>query len=135
MLKIVLGVIAGFVAWTIIWVGSDQVLMLVSPKWYGAHQLEFERALVNQEPFAPFPSILLLSLLRAAVISILSGYLAAFVAGENRKSPLALGILLLAVGIAIQSSIWNYLPIWYHLVFLILLVPATIFGGRLKSAR
>lgn len=134
MLKIVLGVIAGFVAWTILWVGSDQVLMLLSPKWYGAHQLDFEKAFVNQEPFSPFPSILALHLLRAAAISLLSGFLAAFVSGENRKSPLALGILLLLVGIGVHALVWNYLPVWYHIAFLFLLLPLSVLGGRLKSA-
>lgn len=133
MLKIILGVIAGFVAWSIIWVGSDQVLMLVSPKWYGAHQLAFERAFRNQEPFTADTAVLALHLLRAFVISVLSGFLSSFVAGENRKTPLVLGILLLAVGLMVEILVWQYLPIWYHISFLLILIPSSLIGGRLKS--
>ena len=134
MLKIVLGVVAGFVAWSILWVGSDQVLMMASPNWYGAHQLGFERAVTNQEPFSADSTILIMHLFRNAIISIMSGFLAAFVAGENKKSPLGLGIILLIVGVLVEAMAWNYAPAWYHIVFVLLLVPMTIIGGKLKQA-
>lgn len=129
----VLGVIAGFVAWSIVWVGSDQVLMMASPVWYGAHQLGFEMAMTNQESFTPDTTILLMHLVRSVIISIMSGFLAAFVAGENRRTPLILGIVLLAAGLLVEVMAWNYLPIWYHLIFLALIVPMTILGGKLKQ--
>lgn len=134
MLKIVLGVVAGFVAWSILWVGSDQVLMMASPNWYGAHQLGFEKAVTNQEPFSADSTILIMHLFRNAIISIMSGFLAAFVAGENKKSPLGLGIILLIVGVLVEAMAWNYAPAWYHIVFVVLLVPMTIIGGKLKQA-
>lgn len=134
MLKIVLGVVAGFVAWSILWVGSDQVLMMASPNWYGAHQLGFEKALTNQEPFSADSTILIMHLFRNAIISIMSGFLAAFVAGENKRSPLGLGIILLIVGVLVEAMAWNYAPAWYHIAFVVLLVPMTIIGGKLKQA-
>ncbi len=132
MLKIILGVIVGFVIWSIIWVGSDQVL-IQSVGWYGAQQHLFERAMFNKEPFSPDITILLLNLVRSVVISFLSGYLAALVANENAKTPLILGVLLLLAGLAVEIIAWNYLPIWYHFIFLILLTPVTIAGGKLKQ--
>ena len=134
MLKIVLGVVVGFVAWSILWVGSDQVLMMASPNWYGAHQLGFEKAVTNQEPFSADSTILITHLFRNAIISIMSGFLAAFVAGENKKSPLGLGIILLIVGVLVEAMAWNYAPACYHIVFVVLLVPMTIIGGKLKQA-
>ncbi|HEX6278535.1 MAG TPA: hypothetical protein VFZ49_00850, partial [Pyrinomonadaceae bacterium] len=131
--KIVLGVIAGFVGWSILWIGSDQVLAMAWSDWYGAHQDKFQLAMVNQEAFTADTTILLMHLVRAAIISVMSGFLAAFIAGENRKSPLFLGILLLAFGLMVQVMAWNYLPIWYHIVFLGLLIPFTVLGGKLKS--
>ena len=133
MMKIVLGVIAGFVAWSVIWLGSDQVLMMASPGWYGAHQTAFEFAMGTQQAFTPDTTILIMHLVRAAIISIMSGFLAAFIAGENRKSPLILGVLLLAFGLMIQIMAWNYLPTWYHLVFLASLIPFTVLGGKIKQ--
>jgi len=134
MLKIVLGVIAGFVAWSVLWLGSDQVLMMASPAWYGAHQTAFEFAMGTRQPFTPDVTILVMHLVRAAIISVMSGFLAAFIAGENRKAPLALGVLLLAFGLMIQIMAWNYLPIWYHGIFLAMLIPVTMIGGMLKQS-
>ncbi len=133
MLRIILGVIAGFIAWTILWLGSDQLLISFSPAWYGVHQDTFEIALANKEAFTPDSTILLMHLVRATLISIMAGFLAAIVANENRKAPLGLGILLLVVGVLIEVMVWSYLPIWYHVVFLVLLLPMTVLGGRLKQ--
>ena len=44
-------------------------------------------------------------------------------------------IILLATGIAIEVSSWELTPVWYHMVFLALLVPATVWGGMLRVER
>ncbi len=134
MIRSFIGAIAGFVVWSVLWIGSDQVIMSLSPDWYGTHQLAFERAITNGAPFSPESSILLLHLVRSIVISVLSGFIAAIAAGENRRAPFILGILLLLVGIMVEAMAWNYLPVWYHVVFLALLIPAAIVGGKLKKA-
>ena len=133
MLRIILGVIAGFIAWSILWVGSDQVLISFSPDWYGQHQHSLQAAMFNQAPFVPDTTILLMHLVRAAIVSIMAGFLAAIVANENKKAPFALGVLLLLAGIAVQAMAWSYLPIWYHMIFLGLLIPMTGLGGRMKQ--
>ena len=133
MVKIVLGVIAGFVAWSILWVGSDQVLMTASPNWYGAHQLGFEKAITNGESFTADTTILIMHLVRSAIVSIMSGFLAAFIAGENRRAPMILGVILLLVGIAVEAYAWNYAPAWYHILFVLLLIPMAMLGGKLKQ--
>ena len=70
---------------------------------------------------------------RSILISIMAGYLAAVIAGENSKAPLWLGVLLLLFGLMIQLMAWSYLPLWYHLIFLLLLIPMSVLGGRLRS--
>lgn len=134
MVRIILAAIAGFIAWSILWIGSDQVLMSAMPDWYGAHQLGFERAMTNKEAFVPDTTILIMHIIRSIVVSIMGGFLAAIIAGENRRSTLILGVLLLLFGIFVEVMAWNYLPLWYHLVFLALLIPMTVLGGRLKSS-
>lgn len=133
MARIILGVIVGFVVWTIIWLGSDQVLIMMSKSWYGQHQFALEDSLLNQAPFTADNTILLIGVIRGLIASLMAGFIAAFVAGENRKSPLALGILLLLAGLGVQIGLWNYIPVWYHAIFLLLLIPATVIGGRLRS--
>jgi len=132
MIRIILGVIVGFIAWTIMWLGSDYVLTASFP-WYASEQSKFMLAIYTERAsFEPSITMLIVDIARSVIASFLVGYLAAFIAGENRKSILALGILLLAVGIYFEMTVWRYLPVWYHLVFLFLLIPATIAGGKLK---
>ena len=78
-------------------------------------------------------TILIPILLESILISIFSGYLTASIAKENKISTIVLGILLLLVGLMVQISIWHYEPVWYHFLFLFLLIPMTIFGGKLKK--
>jgi hypothetical protein len=133
MLRIILGVIAGFIAWSILWVGSDQVLHTFSPAWYGAHQDRVALAVANNESFTSDTTILIIGLVRSAITSLAAGFIAAVVAGENRRSTVILGIILLIVGIAVQVHLWNVFPIWFHLIFWLMLVPLTILGGRMKQ--
>jgi hypothetical protein len=46
-----------------------------------------------------------------------------------------LAVLQLLLGIGIEASAWSMTPVWYHVVFLALLVPATVYGGRLRVRR
>ena len=61
----------------------------------------------------------------------MSGFLAALIAGENTRTPLILGFLLLAMGLLKVVMSWPYVPIWYHVIFTALLIPMTIMGGKL----
>lgn len=131
MLRIVLGVIAGFIAWSVVWVGSDALLISLVP-WYGVHQHAFEAAVFNKGPFVADRAILMMHLVRAIIISIMAGFIAALVAGENKKAPLALGALLFVFGFFVQAMVWIYLPVWYHIAFLALLIPMTIAGGKMR---
>ena len=133
MLRIILGVIVGFVAWSIVWVVGDQFLATVSRDWYGAHQDRVAMAVVNGESFNADTTIVLIGLVRSIIASIMAGFLAAIIAGENRRAPLILGIILLAVGVAVQIHLWNVFPIWFHLIFWALLIPMTILGGKMKQ--
>lgn len=133
MLRIVLGVIAGFVAWAFFWFGSETALSATWPKWYGAQQLAFQAAIETGEPFKAETSFLLTHVACASIVSVFAGFLAALTARENSRAPLILGLLLLAIGILKAVMSWPYVPLWYHVAFTALLVLMTIVGGKLKS--
>lgn len=133
MLRIILGVIAGFIAWVIVWVGSEKVLSAIWPEWFGAQQQAFQAAIENGGQFAPDTKFLLTQIICAAIVSVMSGFLAVLVAGENQRTPLFLGILLLALGILKAVLSWRYVPIWYHILFTAILILMTIMGGKLKT--
>jgi hypothetical protein len=132
MVRIILGIIVGFVVWTILWLGSEQTLSILSPGWWGAHQLAFERATVNGEPFTADTTILIINVLRGAIITIISGFVAALIAAENKLSTVILGILLLAFGLFVVVMTWSMIPVWYHVLFSAMLIPLTIVGGRMR---
>ena len=133
MVRIVLGVIAGFFAWSVVWVGSEKILSAIWPEWYGAHQLAFEAAVANGGQFTADTTLLLMHLVLGSIVSVMSGFLAALIAGESKRAPLILGFLLLAVGLLKAVMSWAYVPIWYHVIFTAILIPMTIIGGKLKT--
>ncbi len=133
MLRIILGVIVGFIVWSVLWVGSDAIISAISPNWYGKSLVDFQAAIDNKTPYTVDSTILIMSLIRSVIFSIISGFITALIAKENSKSTLGLGILLLLFGIFIQSIYWNYVPLWYHIPFLLLLIPMAILGGKLKK--
>ncbi len=133
MVRIVLGVIGGFFAWAIVWVGSEKVLSAIWPEWYGAHQLAFEAAVAHGGQFTADTTLLLMHIVCGSMVSVMSGFLAALIAGENKRTPLILGFLLVAFGLLKVVLSWPYVPIWYHVIFTALLVPMTIMGGKLKT--
>lgn len=130
MVRIVLGVIAGFISWLIAWFGSEKGLSAIWPV-FGAHQRAFEEALKNGGQFTADTTMLLTHIVLAAIVSVMAGSLAALTAGENTRAPLVLGFLLLALGILKAVMSWPYVPIWYHVIFTAILLPMAIMGGKL----
>ena len=137
MLRIVLGVIVGFIGWVVVWVGIEKILIAVLPEWYGVPQLAFQNAVENGPDASGFTvdtTLLLVHIVQGSIVSVIAGYLAALIAGENKRAPLFVGILLLAVGLLKVVMSWPYVPIWYHVIFTAILLPMAILGGRLITS-
>jgi hypothetical protein len=134
MIRIVLGVVAGFFAWVIAWFGSEKILSSIWPEGFGVHQRAFEEAVKNGGQFTANTRLLLIHIVLGSIVSVLSGFLAALIAGENSRAPLVLGFVLLALGLLKAVMSWPYVPIWYHILFTALLLPMAIMGGKLLRA-
>lgn len=132
MLRIIIAAIIGFVIWSILWVGSDAVFMAIS-LWYRESIEGLQKAVETNTSFNVSLTMLIISLIRSVIFSIISGLITAIISKESFKAPIILGVLLLAFGIFIQSIYWNYIPLWYHISFLLLLIPMTILGGKLSK--
>lgn len=118
--RTVLGTIAGAVLWALLWVGGT-----------GAAAAAFPGVLPSGAPLtAPGPLVALI--LYSGVLSIAAGYTAAAV-GRSMRAVNWLAGLQLALGIMIETSGWELTPVWYHVVFLLLLVPLTLLGGHLRT--
>ena len=133
MLRIVLGVIGGFFAWVIVWIGSEKILSAIWPA-FGVHQRAFEEAVKNGGQFTADTKMLLTHIVLGSIVSVMAGSLATLIAGENTRAPLVLGFLLLAVGLLKAVMSWPYVPIWYHVIFTAILLPMAIIGGKLITA-
>ena len=133
MVRIALGVIAGFFAWVLVWVVSETILSAIWPE-FGTHQAEFQAAVEFGNPFVANTAILLVHIVLASVVSLVSGFIAAVVAGENKRAPMVLGFLLLAMGFLKVAMSWPLVPVWYHVIFTAILLPMAIEGGKLRTA-
>ena len=131
--RIILGAIVGFVVWSVIWVGSEKIMSAIWPEWYGAHQVAFEAAVKDGGAFTPDTTILVMNIVRGSIVSIICGFLAALIARENRRSPLILGVLLVAFSLVIVAMSKGIVPAWYLTILTILLLPMTMLGGNLKK--
>ena len=136
MVRIIAGVVVGFIVWSIVWVGSEALAAAISPDWLGKHSLEAQKALTAGIPLesANDAGIAIINLLRSFIASIIGGYMAALVAGEYKRSTMALGIILLLVGVMVEYMFWNLAPAWYHIIFVLGLIPMTILGGRMRRS-
>jgi len=132
MLRIILGIIAGYFIWTILWLGSDAIFSAISSDW-ATKATDFRDAVANNAPYTPDSMILIVLLVKSVIITIISGFAAALIARENIKSTVVLGLLLLISGVFVQLMHWNYMPLWYHVLFLLMLIPMTVLGGKLRK--
>lgn len=117
--RAIVGVIVGYAVWTVLWLGGNNLL--------------FGRAgevVASGQKFTAVGSLLGILVL-SVVCSLAAGAAAAAIAkARARGAVLVMGVLLLATGIAVQASVWNLMPVWYHIPFLALVVPMCILGAR-----
>jgi hypothetical protein len=135
MLRITMSAIGAFVAWFVMWIGSEKTLSALGPEWFGAHQRAFQAALVNGGQFTADTTLLLTHLVLCVIVTGLAGFLAALMSGESKRAPLILGVLLLLLGLMKAKMSWPYVPIWYHVAYTALLLPMAILGGRMTQGK
>lgn len=112
-------VAAGAVVWAALWLGMNAVLPSVLPD-----------AVVPGQPLEDV-AVLIFLIVYSVVLSILAGYTTAAV-GRTMTAVKVLAGLQLVLGVVAEAASWDLLPIWYHLIFLALIVPATLLGGSLR---
>ncbi len=126
MKRTILAAVAGYAVWTILSLTGSAGIRAGWPA-------EFEAFSSGAPIKATAP--LLVSILLSVVCSLSAGLTAAAISASQAtmRAVGLLGFLLLATGIGVQVSVWALMPLWYHLVFLVLLVPACLVGAKLKK--
>ena len=79
--------------------------------------------------------MLVARLLIAALTSLIAGALVRWLAPANVRAPLLLGVILLIAFIPVHVRLWSLFPFWYHMVFLVTLIPLVVLGSRLRRTR
>lgn len=74
-------------------------------------------------------------LILAALASLAAGAATGRIAPWRTGLPWLLGAIILAAFIPIHVQLWARFPVWYHLVFLVTLVPLVGLGAALTRSR
>jgi hypothetical protein len=124
MVRSILAVIAGSATWMVTALGMDGVLMTLAPQWFGPN------GKVESVP------LMLFMMTYSLLFSVLGGYVAALIARRREiLHAFVLGVLQLLMAIVATIQFFDTAPLWWHLTFLSLLIPANILGGWLRQAR
>ena len=121
MTRNILGVVAGLVGWLVV----ATIIGLIMRSSWPAYA-----AVAEAMTFTLPMMIARLSI--GAVATLAMGYITARIT----QSPLARlipGVLLLLAFIPQHIMLWDKFPLWYHLTFLLSLVPLTYAGARVAE--
>ena len=124
MWRSILSVIAGVVLWGVLWVGAGTALAGVFAERFAEDGTTSDSAMLG--------AFIVISI----VLSILAGYVCATIARRRMMAHVTiLAVIQLAIGIMVQASVWDAMPVWYHLIFLALVIPAHLVGGALRAKK
>jgi len=118
--KIVLGVLIGFVAWFIVATLGNWVVRGTVPGY-----VEAERAVKFTLP------MLCARLAVSALSSLASGLACALLARSTPSAVIILAVALVLFFVPVHYSLWSQFPMWYHATFLVSLAPLAWLGGKL----
>ena len=120
----ILAVIAGYLVTAILVVvkfaAMTSLIPGAAPK---AGQLQF-----------PSTGLQVVSLILDFASAILGGYVAAWIARRNQiQHALALGILMVLLGILSMSISRGSEPVWYQIALIVISIPGALLGGMLRA--
>ena len=120
MLRLILGAVAGAVAWLVVAFAVGLMLGMLWP----------ELAAASRNPLTLTTPMLMTRLGCSFLGSIIGGAVAARIGRNSSMASLGSGLLLLMIFVPYHLTIWNNFPIWYHLTFFVSLPVLSWFGSR-----
>jgi hypothetical protein len=121
ILKTVAAVIAALVTWFLV----ATVLNLALRAWWPHYH-------VAETAFNFTIAMKLARLVLGAISTLSAGFVAAWIGKSRMGSATLTGIALLCLFIPGHYRIWDKFPVWYHLTFLVSLLPLTLLGATLN---
>ena len=124
MKRSILACLAGLLTWAVVVTVINRVLRLSLPNYTAAeHTLQFTLGIKRAR------------LLMAIVTSLVAGAVTRWISPSSRWPALIVGSVLLAMFAPWHIANWSKFPAWYHLAFLLTIIPAVLAGALLPPRR
>ena len=122
MTKGILGVVAGVAVWVaLVNIGG----LMIRLSWPAYARVEAAMAFTLP--------MLIARLSISAVATLGAGLVTAVIAPRSMRALLITGAFLLVAFIPVHIGLWDKFPVWYHLTFLLSLVPLTYLSGTVAA--
>ncbi len=120
MWRTVASIVAGLVSWAVVVTILNFGLRAALPGYHAA------------EATLQFTMVMTIGrLTEAAIASLAAGAVVAWIEPARKWAPWLVGLIVLAMFLPVHVKLWNMFPAWYHLFFLVPLVPLVVLGGAL----
>ena len=120
MWRMVASIVAGLVAWVVVVTILNFGLRAAIPGYHAAEAtLQFTLAMKVGR------------LIEAALTSLAAGAVIGWIDPSRRWTRWLVGAIVLAAFLPVHVKLWNSFPAWYHLSFLVPLVPLVVIGAAL----
>jgi hypothetical protein len=124
MRRTALGVVVGLAVWVAIATVAGMIMRAAWPEY---------ASVADAMTFTP--PMMFSRLAIGALATLAAGLVTTIVAPRSILARLLTGALLLVMFIPQHIMLWDTFPVWYHLTFLVSLVPLTYVGGKIAEAR
>ncbi|WP_114206298.1 hypothetical protein [Acidisarcina polymorpha] len=122
MKRSILACLAGLLTWAVVVTVIDRVLRLSLANYSAAeHTLHFTLGMKWAR------------LLMAIATSLAAGAVTRWVSQSSRWAPLIVGSVVFAMFVPAHLAIWSKFPVWYHLTFLLTIIPSVLAGALLPQ--
>ena len=124
MIRSVLAVISGFMAWFVVATLGNFLIRALLPGY------------VAVEPSMSFTLAMLIARLALGFVSsFVAGFACSAVAHGKIAAVYVCAVVLVLCFLPVHYSLWSKFPLWYHAAFLITLVPLVLSGAAVQRRR
>jgi len=129
MIRNIVAIVAGLVAWIVIATVLDRLMRIAWPEYAAA------------VPVMVFTlSMMFARLTEGAITTIAAGFVNRLIARTPLWPATIQGVVIFLLFVPAHYKLWHNFPVWYHLTFLGYLIPLTLVGAvlapqRLRNAR
>ena len=122
MARDILGVISGLAVWMAVAGVAGLTLRNAWPEY---------ASVADAMTFTP--TMMYARLAIGALATLGAGWVTAVIARRSMLARVTAGLLLVVVFVPQHIMLWDKFPVWYHLTFLVSLVPLAYLGGQISA--